>query len=350
MKSEETRRKSALDILRIVATILIVFHHYQQVIGDFPGSSISFYSGGFYFGYMVEFFFVLSGFLMYRYVDKIKEGMKLGSFIGKRALRLLPSVFLSSLGFYLLHIVYVAIHHNSWLEVYPHWWEVIINGLGLQAGWFFNANRLNFPLWYVSVLLLCYFWFYFLTWISKKTKIPKEAFYFTMIVIGLVLKVCLARGIIVHIPFFNGYSLRGYIAFYFGLLVACYLRKWKRIDLYLVPCISLGIFLALFFINISVMEYAMMIFGFGIVIALFSGNWINKHLNIPAIEIIGNATLHVYMWHMPCMLLLVIIKDGLLHNLNLNSWLCMVVFTVLLFVGSIGIELCAGHIKKRRKK
>ena len=344
------KRKHALDILRIIATILIVFHHYQQVIGDFSDGSFSFYSGGFYFGYMVEFFFVLSGFLMYRYVGKINDGLNFGVFIGKRALRLLPSVFLSSLAFYLLHIIYVTINNDSWLGGYPHWWEIIINGLGLQAGWFFSSNRLNFPLWYVSVLFLCYFWFYFLTRISKKTKIPKELFYFTMIVIGLGIRICLARGILVHIPVFNGFASRGYIAFYFGLLAACYLRKWKRLDLYLVPGISLVIFLALFYVNIGVMEYSMMIYAFGIIVALFSCNWINKHLDIPALEIIGNSTLYVYMWHMPCMLLIVIIRDGLLHNMNLESWLSMIMFTFLLFTGSVGIEMLVGYVKKKKKK
>ena len=71
----ETKRKNGLDILRIIATVLIIFHHYQQAVGDFQGSRISFYSGRFYFGYIVELFFVMSGFLAFHYAEKIQKAL-----------------------------------------------------------------------------------------------------------------------------------------------------------------------------------------------------------------------------------------------------------------------------------
>ena len=50
------------DIIKPVAATLIVFHHYQQVFKCvFPG--INFYDGFFNFGYFVELFFMISGFL-----------------------------------------------------------------------------------------------------------------------------------------------------------------------------------------------------------------------------------------------------------------------------------------------
>ena len=48
-------RDYSLDILRIAATILIVFHHYQQCTGAFFEGRLNFYNGRFYFGYIVEF-------------------------------------------------------------------------------------------------------------------------------------------------------------------------------------------------------------------------------------------------------------------------------------------------------
>ena len=350
MSSGVTRRKCALDILRIIATIFIVFHHYQQVIGDFPGSSISFYTGRFYFGYMVEFFFVLSGFLTFPYIKKIDSGMNFGIFYGKKAKRFLPWVFAGSLGFYLLHIVYVFIHHEAWLNAYPHWWEILINSLGMQAGWLFNANRLNFPLWYISVLFLCYGWFYLFTWVGKKTRIPREIFFVLMFFIGIAIKTCLARGIIIHIPFFNGYSARGYAAFFFGLLVACYFRKWKRRDYYTIIGITLCVLLAFFFINISLCEYILMILGFGAVIAFFSVDFINKRIYSKVLKTIGESTFYVYIWHLPALLFCVVIKDLFIHRLRLDSYIAMGIFTILLFLAGWGIHSFCTICKRKETR
>ena len=49
-----------LDTLKFTAAILIVFHHFQQSTGA-CFSGINFYGGKFYFGNLVELFFILSG-------------------------------------------------------------------------------------------------------------------------------------------------------------------------------------------------------------------------------------------------------------------------------------------------
>ena len=56
-------RNDGLDIIKVIATIIIVFHHYQQVTGViFDG--INFYGGKFPFGYVVELFFIISGYVI----------------------------------------------------------------------------------------------------------------------------------------------------------------------------------------------------------------------------------------------------------------------------------------------
>ena len=328
----ETKRKNGLDILRIIATVLIVFHHYQQALGDFPGSSFSFYSGKFYFGYIVELFFVLSGFLSFRYVERIQNGLNFGTFIGKRALRLLPGVCIGSVLFYILSILYLHLNQEPWLGSYSHFWEIGVNAIGMQAGWFFDANRLNFPLWYISVLLICYIWLYLFTWLSSKIKVPKEIWYFIMGIVGLGIKLCLARGIIIHVPFFNGYTARGYFAFFFGLLLACFWRKWKRADYYLVFGILLLIVLPLFFVNILIMEYVLMVYVFCGLVALFSIPFLFKWVKWPGIEKLGNATYWVYVLHMPCLIVLALLGNNVIKQLNLTCYPVMIGFTVVLFL------------------
>lgn len=43
------KRISGLDLLKIIATVMIIFHHYQQITGAWWGAS-SFYGGLFYYG------------------------------------------------------------------------------------------------------------------------------------------------------------------------------------------------------------------------------------------------------------------------------------------------------------
>ena len=343
----EAKRKNGLDILRIIATVLIIFHHYQQAVGDFQGSRISFYSGRFYFGYIVELFFVMSGFLAFHYAEKIQKGLNFGVFFGKRALRLLPGVCVGSVLFYVFSILYLHLTEEPWLGSYPHFREIIVNAAGMQAGWFFDANRLNFPLWYISVLLICYIWFYLFTWISSKIRVPKEVWYLIMAVAGLGIRLCLARGIIIHSPFFNGYTARGYFAFFFGLLIACFWRKWKRTDYYLVFGMLLLTVLPLFFVNILIMEYVLMVYAFGALTALFSIPVLSERIKWPGFEIIGKATYWVYVLHMPCLIVFVLLGEKLFRQTGLANYPAMIGFTMIMFIPATVMEAAWG---KRRKK
>ena len=61
-------RNYSLDMVKIVATICIVFHHYHGFSGV-VFSNLNFDNGRYYFGWNVELFFMISGFLMYKYID-----------------------------------------------------------------------------------------------------------------------------------------------------------------------------------------------------------------------------------------------------------------------------------------
>lgn len=67
---ESKSRNIVLDTLKILATSFIVCHHYQQIL-EIKFSKFNFFYGKFYFGWFVELFFVLSGFFMYKYIEKI---------------------------------------------------------------------------------------------------------------------------------------------------------------------------------------------------------------------------------------------------------------------------------------
>lgn len=91
----ETNRDHALDFIKVVATALIIMHHYQQ--GVYLSGQGFFFGGQVYFGRLVELFFLISGYVMYKYQDLIKQGLSIKYFYLKRALRLLPLTALAAI-------------------------------------------------------------------------------------------------------------------------------------------------------------------------------------------------------------------------------------------------------------
>ena len=75
------KREYSLDVLRILATIGIVFHHFQQVTGTYFENGWNFHGGDFTYGLIVEFFFLLSGYLAYKYAKSETYSQSLKAFI-----------------------------------------------------------------------------------------------------------------------------------------------------------------------------------------------------------------------------------------------------------------------------
>ncbi len=68
-----------IDMIKFFASICIVFHHYQQLFNySFSVKAMNFYGGFIQYGYFVELFFIISGFLA-AYTLKIEQKfVKLG--------------------------------------------------------------------------------------------------------------------------------------------------------------------------------------------------------------------------------------------------------------------------------
>ena len=205
-------RKILPDILRVVLTACVLFHHYQQLTGTFFYRGINFYGGKFYFGYIVEVFFLMSGFFMVPYVAKIRDKMSFPVFFGKRLIRLLPSMIAATIFYDIALFFYVRLC-NGTLR-YPTDINVfgsIVTALGLGSWSITKDFEINPICWYVSVLLLCYILMYIFVFLSKITKIPA----------GIMLAIPMIAGVVIThvtefsvIPFLSTRIARGYIHFF----------------------------------------------------------------------------------------------------------------------------------------
>jgi len=92
----EKTRQYNLDLLKVIATIFILFHHYQQYICGSFTNGLNFYGGIYNFGYMVELFFILSGYFMFPYIREIQLNKSFKSFFMPRYLRLIPLVAIAA--------------------------------------------------------------------------------------------------------------------------------------------------------------------------------------------------------------------------------------------------------------
>ena len=331
------KRQYSLDVLRIIATILIIFHHYQQITGTYFEGSLNFHGGDFSFGMVVEFFFVLSGFLAQHYISKIKAGCTFQTFILQKAKRLLPLVFISSVTYEVLLFVYKHVCQTSWLlgnDVTI--WGTIITGLGIQAGWVFENPAVNNPTWYISVLLLCYVIFYFLVYVSNRKHIPDTYLYIGMVFLGV--------GVYshnIHLPFLNEFSSRGFYAFFFGLLLAKVLAgralngKWCLASLAVVILSTYGLLNHYIYFDYGILYFMTFLYYPACIIFCLSqpvtGIFCHKVLGT-----LGAITFDAYIWHLPMMLLMYILLKLLPANPDIQTWQAMLLFTVSAFgVGTL---------------
>ena len=329
------KRRYSLDILRIIATILIIFHHYQQVTGAYFEGHINFSNGRFYFGYIVEFFFLLSGYFMYRYVEKVNKGLPFKEFFIPRVLRLLPLVFVSSVVEQTFLGIYKATcaGGTGFDSVSISVWGVVLNALGLQSGWAFNSYMINNPTWYISVLLLCYIVFYLLTYLSKRWQIPHTYLFAFMVLLG-----CGVQTYGLNLPFLNGSSCRGYYAFFFGVLLAEWLEKLnaaKRSQIY--TYIFWGSIMSVAFLLCMMVykwewvaggiNYLMTFWFYPALIIIFSSRPLTKLFDHRFIGALGKITYDAYIWHCPNFLLLYIIPAITGKGWDLLTAKAMLVYT-----------------------
>lgn len=307
------RRSYSLDVLKVIATCFILFHHFQQITGVRFGG-INFYSGSFYFGWFVELFFILSGFFMYRYIDSIKKGIEsFRSFIWRRLIRFLPYLTIATIAYQVLAICYRRMFHNTLFGDNCSLWGTIITALGIQDGWCFKNPGINNPTWYISVLLLCYVVFYIMTRISSKYLINEQYLFIAVIFAGVAI-----ISYDIELPFLNSSSARGYYAFFTGLMLGIYVEKTNRLKT--IQCfsaviiMSYPIFANCFTQSFNDTRFILSFVYFPALVIVFDSKVMQGLFNHRMLGILANISFHTYIWHLPVLILLFLCNFYIVWN------------------------------------
>lgn len=221
-KSRE--RDYTFDILKFIAIAIIVLHHYQQTTGAFFPTSVNWYDGRFYWGNLVELFFIISGYFTYTSISRIRNGDSFFRFYIKKYLRFLPMLFICGGVCLITQWCYIhTLDTSSGMNI--SFWNIIASLFGFQR-WFDSNLMINNPMWYISVLLLCLIVFYGVTRICLSFNLSVFLGYGLMAVVGMIMRaITLKYG--VDLPFFNNSIGRGLLCFFLGLCIAMIFKNKK---------------------------------------------------------------------------------------------------------------------------
>ena len=334
------KREYSLDVLKIVTTMLVLLMHYQQVFQDIPGRHIYFFNGSRTFVlFVVETFFVLSGFMMHPYEKRIREGLSFRRFFLRRYLRFFPLMAMSAIVYAILswglfydHFCLTGELRGLFVMEEPSVWGLLVTMLGLQAGWGPANPGINNPLWYISALLGCYLVFFVIVRVSRRLKISPCYFYVGMTLLGI----SLYRQSYENLPFLTADMARGYYSFFPGLLLAEALEK-RPVSLRTAG-ICAGIVLV-FFASFrfsytrALMEhnYVMMagVVVMPALVTLFLYDPIRRLFAHPWIGTLGAIAFDVYIWHDTGNVLAVILGEAFSWNTFFYSVRGMVIWIAL---------------------
>lgn len=335
-------RDVSLDFLKVIATCLIVFHHYQQLSGvRFP--YINFWEGRFYFGYLVELFFIISGICASRWISSLTRET-FPEFYIKRARRLLPMVSLSVIVDSAGIVAYYWIHH-VWVKdrVFDIWGGVCAC-LGIQAGWVIDNPMINNPIWYISVLMLCYLVMYFEIWLAERLSIPYEYLFIITIFAGVG-----TLNYKMNLPFFNSYSGRGYMAFFWGLILANFFQIIdKKLQLVKTGAF-IGILVIVFFIvhgYTQNIQYITTFFLWPFLIFILRGASVFSITGKRIWIVLSQWSFGVYIWHAVVMRIYYFLPEFITRYL-LNLYAMIGLLFILWVIGFLSYQFIEKPLTKK---
>lgn len=331
-------RNGFLDLIKFVATILIIFHHFQQNL-DVKFGFINFWDGSFYFGRLVELFFMISGFVMVSYIHRIPKEISFYKFFTRRYLRLIPVVTISTVCDCFLKLLrnrYIFTE-NPVKVVF----ETIFVSAGIQRIISSEDTFVNNPMWYVSILILCYVIFYMCFYLSNKVLYTAKRIFKLFIPFGVMLAGELVILNSLEIPFANEYVGRGVSSFFGGVIIGLIVSMIKIPDKVLIPVSGLCFLASIIPLSTNWMlshynpasAYVVFI-CFAQILFISKAKIIEKIFNKSIFSSLAKISFHAYCFHIPVMsfFALFFTFDSFKNAVYSYPFLSMIIFVVILYI------------------
>lgn len=329
-------RLTNLDVIKAVAAVFIVFHHYQQIF-DVRFSGINFFGGSFYWGRMVELFFVISGFVMVT-SDDPEDYHVVRSFL-KKCARIYPPVMLSVTVLLLLQGAHSLVYGDMMFAKTYSLGQIITSYLLIFNGFGFHVGLgVNNPTWYLCVLLLCYVVYYTIKIVFRERNRWKIALY--LLITGIAgFAVCFPLMDMDQIPFMEWGNLRGYCCFFMGVLIAVFQNELRNKRFGAVAgAAAIVIWLTATVSGIIGVDYwpTLVILLFGGMVMLATSI---KQIPYQAIQKAGGVSYEVFLWHVPTFYAVQFVSEILEIEFR-HSYCSMIIVTILVECVAVCIYTC----------
>lgn len=223
----KSKRSGLIDIVKFIACICIMAGHYsyifRQEYESVQVNRIFFTECSARLSACVALFFVISGFFAARSFEKLADKKQsYADFVKKKVLRLFPGMWVSMIYFVIFAVLFLI--RNG------HWWgnrnvslsEFILAACGVNMWTSGTSNKINGPIWYLSILFLNMLIYGFIS-SSKLTKPQKKACFALMIALGLSV-----MNLKWSFPFLAQKAGRSYAAFFTGVLLGLYADRFRH--------------------------------------------------------------------------------------------------------------------------
>lgn len=314
------KKNAAIDFFQIIAVSVLVVC-IQQRRAQTGAMSIAFFVKRFDFERIVELFFLILGFYMYKYLSNSSR-KELAYRWNERIGWLFSSLFVTVLAGFVLwkisELVNGAGTHSYGL------FDLMVNILGLQQFGLFKTYIVNSHTWILSALLFSYIVLIISIKISEKKRVSMYIPFGLIIVISTVI---LSYGW--NTVLLNSGLARSECSFFSGLILGRYLSlknkaKWEKYVVVL-PVVFVFLIWCLpgWIRDGAVLLYMIMLWiPLLIILSRWNPEWKEKS---ETIELMGSAALSVYLWNEPLSCLCTILKTTMGLRVDARGFLIIFV-------------------------
>jgi len=322
-----SQRITELDALRGFAAIGVVLWHYSGHFDSRPWEAVF---GPFYYQglYLVDFFFVLSGFVLSKAYFRKSRQYNLAENIIRRAARIYPlHLFTFGLVFIGQFIMTRVLREPSFVYSFNDLYHFFLNltltqSLGIQKGLSFNG-----PSWSISTEFYVSIIFFIILATSKK---PVLALISLLIVSGGLLTTLIMSG---HMRFIEPSIFRTLAGFLAGVVLFKICSPTKILK---TRWCDLAFLLLLFLLaagakygsmNSYFTEFMLVILGFPLIIfTVLNGRDIPGFLRLKFFSFLGDISFSIYLIHFPIQLFFHIAKSAGLISPDFNQPVTLLVY------------------------
>lgn len=334
------KRNGFIDIAKFVMSIGIMLGHYQYIMAEefesvhidrlllrIANKSLT---------EIVCVFFVISGFFAYNGFKKLHAAgvSEMGPFLKKKINRLYPLMILSIIYFCLADIAYAIVHGHFWAGRSVNAQNIIFACLGITK-WVCDDKSINGPIWYVSVLMLCFVIFCLVSTLNIRVEY-KYMIFGLLIILGLISQLHNE----ITFPLIAEKVGRGYMCFFTGVITSSLFEKKPEIASMrnVVICALLFVLLCVFgyktgnsvigeTIIVTALYLSPMMIAFSI------QKPIKRVFNNKLSSWLGAVSYGIFLLHIPTYVMASLLFG---NSLDYNSWLviCIIIAVV---VGLSGI-------------